>query len=97
MKKSDFITLSKKTAKMGGVICVAAGAVAIMTSKAGLQMVLEGGKYFKNTVMKIINGEHRKEDAFNEPVEMAHEEPAAESENLEETDTQKVPVSEENV
>ena len=36
------IKLVKKTAKLAGVVCVAAGAIALMTSKTALQVMLEG-------------------------------------------------------
>ena len=46
--------LIKKTAKIAGVTCIAAGAVALMTTGAALKALTEGAKYLKNTVQKII-------------------------------------------
>lgn len=45
--------LIKKTAKIAGVTCIAAGAVALMTTGAALKALTEGAKYLKNTVQKI--------------------------------------------
>ena len=47
--------LVKKTAKIAGVTCIAAGAVALMTTGAALKALTEGAKYLKNTVQKIID------------------------------------------
>lgn len=44
----------KKTAKIAGVTCIAAGAVAIVTSGTALKAIGEGGKYLVNTVKKIM-------------------------------------------
>lgn len=48
-------SLVKKTAKIAGITCVAAGAVALMTTGAALKALTEGAKYLKNTVQKIID------------------------------------------
>ena len=48
-------SLVKKTAKIAGVTCVAAGAVALMTTGAALKALTEGAKYLKNIVQKIID------------------------------------------
>lgn len=45
----------KKTAKIAGVTCIAAGAVAVMTSGIALKTITEGGKYLFNSVKKIVN------------------------------------------
>lgn len=45
----------KKTAKTAGVTCIAAGAVAVMTSGIALKTITEGGKYLFNSVKKIVN------------------------------------------
>lgn len=55
--KQEIKSIVKKTAKIAGVTCIAAGAVALMTSAAALKALTEGGKYLKNTVEKIIGGE----------------------------------------
>ena len=48
-------SLVKKTARIAGVTCVAAGAVALMTTGAALKALTEGAKYLKKTVQKIID------------------------------------------
>lgn len=57
--------LVKKTAKIAGVTCVAAGAVALMTTGAALKALTEGAKYLKDTVQKII-GETDEETVVND-------------------------------
>lgn len=52
MKQKIKSTL-KKTAKIAGVTCIAAGAVAIMTSGAALKAIGEGGKYLAKTIRRI--------------------------------------------
>lgn len=51
----------KKTAKIAGVTCIAAGAIAIVTSKAALQAMLKGGEYLKDTVKKIMEEDSAEE------------------------------------
>lgn len=46
-------TTLKKTVKIAGVTCLAAGAVAIVTSSAALKAIGEGSKYLVNSVKKI--------------------------------------------
>lgn len=53
--------LVKKTAKIAGVTCIAAGAVALMTTGAALKALTEGAKYLKDTVKKIIDEEPKEE------------------------------------
>ena len=78
----------KKTAKIAGVTCVAAGAIALMTSGAALKAIAEGGKYLVNTVKKIVNEEPEAEkiveEAVEVPQEVAQEEVAAQEEAAEE-------------
>ena len=50
-------SIVKKTAKVAGVTCVAAGAVALMTSAAAIRAMTEGAKYLKDTVNRILNEE----------------------------------------
>ena len=50
-------SIVKKTAKIGAVTCVAAGAVALMTTGAALKALTEGAKYLKDTVKKIVDEE----------------------------------------
>ena len=78
----DTKNLVKKTAKIAGVTCVAAGAVALMTTGAALKALTEGAKYLKKTVQKIIDDPAEAETVIDAlPVEevAAPEEPAAES------------------
>ena len=81
----EITSIVKKTVKVGADVCVAAGAVALMTSGAALKALTEGGKYLKDTVKKII-GEEPKEAAPAEeapveelPVEEEAESPVAEA------------------
>ena len=71
-------SLVKKTAKIAGVTCIAAGAVALMTTGAALKALTEGAKYLKNTVQQIldeptvtdpvVDAEAAEEDFAGEPV-----------------------------
>lgn len=78
-------SLVKKTAKIAGVTCVAAGAVALMTTGAALKALTEGAKYLKNTVHKIID----------EPTEaeVVNDTEAAEEDFVEEAVTAEEPVA----
>lgn len=67
-------SIVKKSAKIGAAVCVAAGAVALMTSGAALKALTEGGKYLKNTVAKIIGEEPATEVPAAQIVEEAAEE-----------------------
>lgn len=61
-------TIIKKTAKIGAAVCVASGAVALMTSGAALKALTEGAKYLKDTVKKIVNDEPKAETVDAETV-----------------------------
>lgn len=67
MKKKS-TSIVKKSAKIGAAVCVAAGAVALMTSGAALKALTEGAKYLKNTVKKIIDEEAKSETSVTEEV-----------------------------
>lgn len=70
--KKEITRLVKKTAKVAGITCIAAGAVAIMTSKTAVQTIVKGGEYLKDAVKKILNDEPQADETE------AHEEaPAA--------------------
>lgn len=72
-------SIVKKTVKVGAAVCVAAGAVALMTSGAALKALTEGAKYLKNTVKKIVDEEPNVEAVVEEaPAEDVVEAPAAE-------------------
>ena len=58
--------LVKKTAKIAGVTCVAAGAVALMTTGAALKALTEGAKYLKDTVKKIVDEEPKEKSIIEE-------------------------------
>ena len=73
-------SIVKKTAKIGAVTCVAAGAVALMTTGAALKALTEGAKYLKDTVKKIVGEEPDVEAIVEEsPTEDVVEAPAAEA------------------
>ena len=76
MKKEAIVNV-RKAAKIAGVTCVAAGAVALVTSGTALKAITEGGKYLADTVKKIVN-----EETSSEPIS---EEIAAEVFAVEET------------
>ena len=73
-------SIVKKTAKIGAVTCVAAGAVALMTTGAALKALTEGAKYLKDTVKKIVGEEPDVDVVVEEaPAEVVVEAPAAEA------------------
>ena len=75
-------SLVKKTAKIAGITCVAAGAVALMTTGAALKALTEGAKYLKNTIKKIIDEPAEAEKVSN--TEAAEEDFAEEAAAAEE-------------
>ena len=79
--KKKITSIVKKSAKVGAAVCVAAGAVALMTSGAALKALTEGAKHLKNTVKKIIDEESKSEtSATEEVVESSASNPAVEAE-----------------
>ena len=64
--KKEAKNLVMKTAKIAGVTCVAAGAVALMTTGAALKALTAGAKYLKDTVKKIIDEEPKEESIVEE-------------------------------
>ena len=44
----------KKSVKVGAAVCVAASAIALMTSGVALKAIGEGGKYLADAVKRII-------------------------------------------
>ena len=79
--KKKITSIVKKSAKVGAAVCVAAGAVALMTSGAALKALTEGAKCLKNTVKKIIDEESKSEtSATEEVVESPASNPAVEAE-----------------
>lgn len=66
-------SIVKKTAKIAGVTCVAAGAVALVSSATAVKALTEGAKYLKDTVKKIIDEEPKAEKVI---VDAAAEEAA---------------------
>ena len=93
-------SIVKKTVKVGAAVCVAAGAVALMTSGAALKALTEGAKYLKNTVKKIVDEEPGVEavveEAPAEDVVEAPAEPMAAKADFAEPEHQEVIVAEEN-
>lgn len=83
-------SIVKKTAKIAGVTCIAAGAVALMTSAAAIKAMTEGAKYLKDTVKKIINEEPEAEVVVEETAEeeAPAAEPVAEASDFAETEAQ---------
>lgn len=61
-------SILKKTAKIAGVTCIAAGAVAVLTSATAVKVVAEGGKYLANAVRKILREESAPEQTIVEAV-----------------------------
>lgn len=79
--KKKITSIVMKSAKVGAAVCVAADAVALMTSGAALKALTEGAKYLKNTVKKIIDEESKSEtSATEEVVESSASNPAVEAE-----------------
>ena len=86
--------LVKKTAKIAGVTCIAAGAVALMTTGAALKALTEGAKYLKDTVKKIIDEEPKEEAIVQQaavvetsPEDFAEEEAVVAEESTEAQET----------
>ena len=80
--KKEITSIVKKSAKVGAAVCVAAGAVALMTSGAALKALTEGAKYLKNTVEKIVHETPEAEQIVEEATveETPAEAPAVEAE-----------------
>ena len=56
MKEEIKSTLGK-AAKIACVTCVAAGAIAVMTSGVALKVIGEGGKYMADAIKRIVREE----------------------------------------
>ena len=70
--KNEIKRIALKSAKLAGVTCVAAGAIAFVASGAAVKAVAAGGKYLKETVKKILEEEAapcEKEETLEQPVE----------------------------
>ena len=72
-------TILKKTAKIAGVTCVAAGAVAVMTSGVALKAIAEGGRYLADTVKRIIRDQDTVDAEVTEEAPVAEEKESAEN------------------
>lgn len=81
--KKEIKKIVKKTAKIAGVTCIAAGAVAIVTSKTALQAIVKGGEYLKDAIKKILN-EGPKADAVATEAPVVEEDSTAEEAPAEE-------------
>ena len=53
--KKEIKSMLKKTAKIAGATCLAAGSIAVLTSGVALKAISEGGKHLANTVKRIID------------------------------------------
>ena len=62
-------SLLNKSIKIAGVTCVAAGAVALVTSGTALKAISEGGKYLLKAVKKIAGGQDSPEGGNTVPEE----------------------------
>ena len=52
--KQEVVSLLKKTAKIAGITCLAAGSIAILTSTAALHAAAEGFHYLKDRTKEIV-------------------------------------------
>lgn len=52
--KKEIRSILKKTVKIAGVTCMAAGAVALISSAVAVKSLTEGGHYLKGAVQKIL-------------------------------------------
>lgn len=57
--KKEIKSLLKKTVKIAGAACIAAGAVAIVASGTALKAVTQGGAYLAATVKKIAGEQNQ--------------------------------------
>lgn len=86
--------MTKKAAKIAGVTCIAAGTVAVVASGAAVKAMVEGGKYLKDTVKKIMDSEpDQKAENAQVQTEEAAAEPVIEAEAVQE----EAPAAEETV
>lgn len=53
--QKEIKTVLQKSARIAGVTCITAGAIAILTSGAALKAVAEGGKYLVQSIKGIVN------------------------------------------
>ena len=52
--EQEIKTVLKKTVKIAGVTCFALGSAALVASGAALKALVEGGKYARDSVKKIL-------------------------------------------
>lgn len=82
--KKEVKSLLKKTAKIAGVTCAAAGMVAVVTSGAALKAIGEGGRYLVDAVKKIVKEEPKAENVVEAvPNDFAPEEEMPQQETAE--------------
>ena len=53
--EQEIKTVLKKSVKIAGVTCLAMGGAALIASGAALKALMEGAKYVKDAVQKIID------------------------------------------
>ena len=70
--KKEALEITRKAAKIAGVTCVAAGAIAIVTSGAALVAIAEGAKYVTNSIQTILK-ETAKDAAIFDPEPVTEE------------------------
>lgn len=60
--RKEILSIVRKSAKIAGVTCLAAGVAAVATSGAALKAIAESGKYLARTVKDIIEEKPRQEE-----------------------------------
>ena len=78
--EKEIKTVLKKTVKISCVTCLALGSAALVASGAALKALVEGAKYVKDSVRKIID-----EKPEEEPAEVVDAEEVSAEEIAEET------------
>lgn len=75
--KKEIKNIAVKSAKLAGVTCVAAGAIALIASGAAVKAVTAGGKYLKDVARRILEEQPEKVETVEEaaPVEETVEAP----------------------
>lgn len=84
--KKEIKNIAVKSAKLAGVTCVAAGAIALIASGAAVKAVTAGGKYLKDAARRILEEqpEEAETSAVEEITQTPEEAPAEAPETIEE-------------
>lgn len=64
--KTEIKNIAVKSAKLAGVTCVAAGAIALVASGAAVKAAMAGGAYLKETARKILEEKPETPEAVQE-------------------------------